>query len=84
MAIADVPECLGSVWIAYEPCRRLIVGFDGTVNGEEFSQTVRMNATILQRRLSEFKASFAQQFRDCPPLEALGTPVNLPIPITTD
>ena len=65
----------------YEPCRRLLARYDGTVQKETFMGIVHLNVTIPQRRLNEFKAIFAQQFRDCPPPEAQGQLVNLAIPV---
>ena len=86
--LANIVACqrLGIVvsYAQYEPCLRLIARCEGIVDNEEFTGIVRLNVTIPLGRLHEFKASFAQQFPDCPPPKALGILENLAIPINID
>ena len=86
--LASIVPCrrlgLAVGYAQYDPCRRLIASCDGTADNENFAGIVRLNATIPQRRLDEFKAAFANQFPSCPPPEAQGQLVNLAIPIDVD
>ena len=86
--LANIVPCqrlsLAVNYAQYESCRRLIAHCDGLVSDEDFAAIVRLSATIPLRQLGEFTESFAELFRDCSPPQALGTSVNLPVPIETD